>query len=101
MINLRPQRKIKWIRKIRKKPVKGNLKYKTIPPLQKNVMLLGPFFLKAKRRNNAISQALIKISWKSPMIIVIRKVTTPGIILRQKTNCNLSNLHISDYELGG
>lgn len=87
--------------KIRRKHIKGDAKNKTVAALLLEVMPLRPQCPKAKRTSNRTPKNLKNMSLGSSTITIIRKVTIPEIVQRQKTNCILGNFHVGDCDFRG
>lgn len=55
--------------------------------------------LKDQKKSNAAIKNLSKLSLKLLAITIIRKITILEIVLSQKTNNNLNNLYIGNYQV--
>lgn len=98
IINLRPQIRPGKKNKIRRKPVERDKKNKKDETVALPQLRLIPLRLqKAKRSSDAMVKVLRGISLRSLTITVMRKATTLGIELSQKTSYSLGNLHVGDY----
>ncbi len=57
---------------------------------------LIPFQLQSQVVRDKRGKRRLKISSKSPTIVVTKKVITPPIVPSQKSSCNFGNLHVND-----